>query len=165
MLPRCDRCSAAARVRILSGYQHGEPCYRLLCVACADDRDSAGPRSQNSFWLAAGIACATIGALADQISHGFAGVGWYQMTGISIGAVTVLAAPVLRRDFLFIVGLLVFCAAAGLDLIGLQGEPGIGWKQWILLLVGLILAFGVLLSRVGRPCFERTRTEGAACGG
>jgi MYXO-CTERM domain-containing protein len=149
----CEQCGRPARVRILEGYQRGQPVYRVRCVDCAD-RLLAAPRG--SRWRAGrattlllavgGLALAAWAALFDRLEVG-AGLGWLRLAGLVGGALCVICGAVLNVPVLGLAGFATFTLTALLVVFALHGEPGFGWKQSAAVLGGLGVALLALWRR------------------
>ncbi len=139
----CRRCGQPARVHVLEGYQGGRPLRHCYCMPCAGVRSSpqtaARPRPLRlGLVLAlAGLASAVVGLLGDLlIPEARVGFGWYQRSGVLIGALILFVGLLVRAEVVAVGGALLLGAAAGADWFGLTRGPGMGWKQQALLAAG-----------------------------
>lgn len=148
-MPACANCAQPARVRVLSGYADSQPVVEAYCLDCAEQASAprVTVRNDASFALLAahiGLAFGVLGAFGDWFwlaSQG--GFGFQQQIGIAVGVISFTLGVMLRVDLFVVVGMVIFSVAAGADLVG--GNPGIGWRQELLLkgglaIVGLALA-------------------------
>jgi hypothetical protein len=106
----------------------------------------------SSLIIIIGLLLAVLGASADLFGmHGAAGFGWKQQAGVIVGALLVVLGALLRVDALAVGGLILFAVAALADVYGTIGAPGMGWRQRVAIIVGLVLVLGGLRLRHRRP--------------
>lgn len=157
----CEVCGRPARVRVLEKYKDGKPVFRSYCLDCADtprvpDDENTGVRhhlSVGSLMILAGLIVAFLGGAGDYLGiRNPGGVGWYQMSGLGVGALLVVLGAILGVDLIALVGTFVFGLSACSDVLGLGDNPGIGPMQNLALVGGtLLIAVGVVVRwRFGR---------------
>lgn len=149
---KCERCGALAAVQLLAGYRDGQPIRRHFCLSCAALAPQLllplAPQRHlrlDAALLLAGAIVTVLGVGRDYllpISVG--GFGWHQLLGVSIGGFVVLIGLLMRVDFLAAGGVVVLGIAGSADLLLGHGSAGIGWKQWLLTGVGLLMMAGAL---------------------
>lgn len=120
---------------------------RFFCVRCADAGDTVEsprwPFPVSAVMLFAGAVLMILGAFADglvywgEISQG---IGWLQRSGLAVGVLLLLTGTLMRVDAITLAGIATFALAATADLLGAVRNPGIGWRQMVLLVIGLALA-------------------------
>ena len=158
----CEICGEPTRVRILEGYIDGKPMLRHFCFRCADEAhvkmqvmagEHSGRRmSIGGLLIFAGLFVGAIGVLGDYLGiEGHSGLGWYQQTGIALGALLIVVGSLFRVDTMAEAGVLVFGLSLLADVFGLRGAAGIGWKQQLATLAGVAMALtGIWLRRRAR---------------
>ncbi len=169
---RC-RCGSKSRVRVLTGYADRHPRYEDLCLLCADRDPQSHPeivgisdraREHGVFLLLLfGLGLGILGVIADHLGiSGHKGFGFYQITGVIIGAVCVVTGTMLRVDTLSLSGAVVFAVSLCADLVGIGGSPGMGNKQLAVILVALLLiTIGITLHfRARRPGLTAAGLQG-----
>lgn len=171
----CQVCGREARVRTLANYEAGKPVFGLFCLECADHHPyktqsiTASDRSRLSFAFLlffVGIFVVILGAWGDCFGiHDSSGFGWYQRTGIAIGGFVLLLGAMFRVEAMAVIGAVVFGLAALSDVFGLGDSAGIGWKQQLLIVIGLALALtGLWLRRRIRSLSRESTGERTSAG-
>ena len=169
-IPTCEVCGAAARIRVLEGYDGAQPVQHDYCLTCGatagESRQQGGRESHRLSWAAlialAGVALGVLGVSGDLIGAPHIGFGYWQRWGVLLGALAVFMGGVLRTDLIMLGGLLAFSCSVGADWIG-GGTAGFGWKQEIALLLGgmCLLTAGLTRLRQSRQA-RRRRSPRAA---
>lgn len=152
--PACDACGHFADVQLLAGYRGGHPVRRQLCLACARATPqllrplppSRHLRLDAALALAGFVLC-LLGAARDFLPTPAGGFGWHQVAGVSIGALFVVLGLMTRADFLAAGGVVVLGLSGAADLVLKGGSTGIGWKQELIIVFGLLLILAGLRLR------------------
>lgn len=149
----CELCRKPARVRLLEGYHANAPRYRLFCVACADRVPDQFPtsgaataarrRTSLLALVAGGLVLAACGLLLEHV-HARMWTGEWLIRTLAVlgGAAGIFSGALLNSPVLGATGLVVFGVAAGAEVLGVHGDPGVGWKQMLAVGGGLALALG-----------------------
>ncbi len=144
----CDLCGKPARVCVLHGYRDGAPVYGRYCLDCPSTSDfdhSARSRSSKRLSLhllicLLGVVIGVLGGAADLVvSDAHPGFGWYQRTGVLVGAIIVLLGMLVRAEVVALVGVFLFAGAVSWDCFSYSDAPGVGWKQQTALVVSAFL--------------------------
>jgi hypothetical protein len=146
----CGVCGQPARVRLLEGYHAGEPLFQLLCMRCADAVPEHVPRvrsstAQRRAWtlaaVAGGLVLAACGLLVEHVHARMSAGEWLIRTlAVLGGAAGIFCGALLNSPTLGLTAAVLFAIAAGAELLGIHGAPGVGWKQLLAVLGGLSLA-------------------------
>lgn len=156
--PACDTCGKSASVQLLAGYRDGRPVRRQLCLACAGTAPellrplipSRHLRLDAALVLAGALVC-VLGLVRDLLPTSVGGFGWQQMLGVSVGALVLVLGLITRVDFLAAGGVVVLGIAGAADLLLSSSSSGIGWKQELLIVFGLVIVLaGLRLGRIRR---------------
>lgn len=116
---------------------------------------------------AGGILLTLVGVSIDGLGlHGNQGVGWLQGPALVVGGLMIVVGALLRADVVGLAGTVLFGLAALADVRGSVGEPGIGWRQALVIAVGLTaLSIGLIWRRrsagagAGRPASASSGSE------
>lgn len=155
--PACEACGHFANVQLLAGYRSGHPVRRRLCIACAKTRPQLFRPLSPSRHLRldaalalAGIVTCLLGVVHDYLPTSAGGFGWQQLFGVFIGATILVLGLLTRADYLAACGVVVLGLAGTADLFLRGGSAGIGWKQGLLIVSGLLMVLAGLRLRAIR---------------
>ena len=120
---------------------------RLVCKDCERRRLSEEQRTLRAIWSYAARLLTYAGALlilltllADRLPiAGRSGFGWWQISGVEVGAVCFFIGIVTRRGLIVIGGALLLVLSGGADLFQLGHSPGFGWRSQTVLAVSCLL--------------------------
>lgn len=156
-------------MRLLEGYLAQLPRYRLLCVACADRLPEDLPgvsvtdirhRAGTLSLVAGGLVLAACGLLLEQV-HARMWTGEWLIRTLAVlgGAAGIFSGALLKSPVLGATGLVVFGIAAGAEVLGVNGEPGVGWKQLLAVAGGLSVALVCLVRLAFGPGWRAGRSR------
>jgi hypothetical protein len=165
----CEVCGEVARVLVLEGYANGQPVLRRFCLKCAAEAAPAdagvfGERTRVRLHVLvalAGLALCAVGLFGDfLIPAAHAGFGWHQQLGVFAGALLLVVGLLLRTEVIALGGAFLLAASLGADWFGLTRGPGIGWKQQVMLAVGVLCLLAAGITR-RRTAARRRRLDRA----
>ncbi len=163
----CQDCGRVARLMVLEGYTAGQPIVTRYCLQCAPTaRPVRQPMVQaashllrlGSLLVFLGLLAGLLGAFADPFRVLGGMLVWYRRIGLAAGALAVFLGAVWRIKAIALTGATIFGLAAIAGLAVLAGNPGLGWRQEFLVLMGAVLVAGgiYLRQRVCAACEHST---------
>ena len=146
----CEVCGRSATVHV-SNVVGGVSTMRHFCEDCVDVAciDAPNPPRQ---WAAAavlgsiGLVVLLLSVFADWLRLGSAaGFGWYQQTGVVVGAVVLLLGAVARVPTLLILGMFACVLSILADWFAFGSAEGFGWQQILGTALGALLIIAALI--------------------
>lgn len=142
---KCPVCGSQSFGPVVSTSSGGSG--RLVCKECERRRQSEEQRNLRALGRHAARLLTYAGALlilltllADRLPlAGRSGFGWWQITGVELGAVCFFLGVVTGRGLIVIGGALLLVLSVGADLFQLGHAPGFGWRSQTVLAVSCLL--------------------------
>ena len=159
--PKCPVCGTESLVTVVSRSHEGE--LRQFCKECERRRlwqERSGLRqiANNSVRLLiyAGVLLTLLTLTVDRLSiGGRTGFGWWQITGVEAGMLSLILGLIVGQGLLGMAGLFLLVLSLGADFLQVGHAPGLGWRnQTALAIASLLLAGGMLWERVLRKRYE-----------
>lgn len=110
--------------------------------------------------IAAGLVLGLLVLVADHLGlTGRVGFGWRQLTGAEAGFLALVVGLLGRRTLVGVLGAVVMVLSLGADMLQMGRGPGMGWREWLGLLIaaGLVTAGVVFRGLLLRPPARRHR--------